>query len=40
IQVFLSSDAQLFVKDGTPRQTTSDEAGPILEVRPDEPDSS
>lgn len=40
IEVLLSSDAQLFVKDGTPRQTISDEAGPILEVRPDEPDST
>lgn len=39
IEVLLSSDAQLFVKDGTPRQTVSDESGPILEVRPDEPDT-
>ena len=36
IEVLLSSDAQLFVKDGSPRQTARDEAGPILEVRPNE----
>ena len=34
IEVLLSSDAQIFVKDGSPRQTERDEAGPILEVRP------
>ena len=40
IEVLLSSDQQLFVKDGTPSQTPFDESGPILEVRPDEPDST
>ncbi len=38
IETILSSDSQLFVKDGVPRQTTKDEAGPVLEVRPTEPD--
>jgi hypothetical protein len=39
IEITLSSDAQLFVKDGTPRQTVTDESGPILEVRPNTPNA-